>query len=95
MGQIAAACKAILLSTGLSDEAYQCYALATFRTTCRKYLHKSRKAILHDLVASTRGKEGKWFAAAKDAKHYYLALQLAQKSPVDNRTLIDEHGQRS
>jgi hypothetical protein len=43
---------------------------------------------LNDLVASTPGDEGKWFAAAKDAKLYDLALKLAQRSPVDHRTLI-------
>jgi hypothetical protein len=42
---------------------------------------------LNDLVASTPGEEGKWFAAAKDAKLYVLALKLAQRSPVDHRTL--------
>lgn len=97
MGEIAATCEAILLSSGLADEAYQRYALAanrggtylaTFRAICRKYPHKSPEAVLNDLVASTPGEEGKWFAAAKDAKLYHLALQLAQKSPVDHRTLI-------
>jgi hypothetical protein len=43
---------------------------------------------LSDLVANTPGDEGKWFAAAKDAKLYDLALKLAQRSPVDHRTLI-------
>ena len=41
-----------------------------------------------DLVGSTPGDEGKWFAAAKDAKLYDLALTLARKSPVDHRTLM-------
>ena len=95
--QIAEACEAILLSSGLSDEAYQRYALAanragtflaTFRAICRKYPNKTPEAILHDLAASTPGEEGKWFAAAKDAKLYDLALKLAQRSPVDHRTLI-------
>jgi len=97
LGQIAEACEAILLSSGLADEAYQRYAfdanragtyLTTFRAICRKYPHKTPEAILEDLVASRPGEEGKWFAAAKDAKLYDLALKLAQKSPVDHRTLI-------
>lgn len=97
LGQIAEACEAILLSSGLADEAYLRYAfdanragtyLTTFRAICRKYPHKAPVAILEDLVASTPGDEGKWFAAAKDAKLYDLALKLAQKSPVDHRTLI-------
>lgn len=94
---IAEACEAILLSSGLVDEAYQRYALvanragtylATFRAICRKYPHKKPEDVLDDLVASTPGDEGKWFTAAKDAKLYDLALKLAQRSPVDHRTLI-------
>jgi hypothetical protein len=97
LGQIAEVCEAILLSSGLADEAYRRYAidanqagtyLATFRTICRKYPHMKVDAVLADLVASTPGEEGKWFAAAKDAKLYDVALKLAQKSPVDHRTLI-------
>ena len=94
---IAETCEAILLSSGLADEAYQHYALvanragtylATFRAICRKYPHKPPEDVLNDLVVSTPGDEGKWFAAAKDAKLYDLALKLAQRSPVDHRTLI-------
>ena len=97
VGQISEACEAILLSSGLADEAYQRYALAanragtylaTFRAICRKYPHMKPVDVLNDLVASTPGEEGKWFAAAKDAKLYDLALKLAQRSPVDHRTLI-------
>jgi hypothetical protein len=94
---IAETCEAILLSSGLAEEAYQRYALvanragtylATFRAICRKYPHKSPEDVLNDLVASTPGDEGKWFAAAKDAKLYDLALKLAHRSQVDHRTLI-------
>ena len=97
LGQIAEACEAILLSSGLADEAYQRYAieanqagtyLATFRAICRKYSHRAPESVLADLVAGTPGDEGKWFAAAKDAKRYALAVELAQKSPVDHRSLI-------
>ncbi len=96
-GQIAEACETILLSSGLANEAYQRYALAanragtylaTFRAICRKYPNMKPADVLNDLVASTPGEEGKWFAAAKDAKLYDLALKLAQRSPVDHRTLI-------
>lgn len=96
-GEIAAACEAILLSSGLADEAYERYAfeanqagtyLATFRAICRKYPHKRPEVILVDLAASMPGQEGKWFAAAKDAKLYDLALTFARKSPVDHRTLM-------
>jgi len=32
---------------------------------------------LADLIATTPGEEGKWFAAAKDLKPYELALEFA------------------
>ena len=97
LGAIATACEAILLSSGLADEAYERYAfeanqagtyLATFRAICRKYPHKTPEAILLDLVSRTPGQEGKWFAAAKDARLYALAVTLARTSPVDHRTLM-------
>jgi hypothetical protein len=97
LGQIAEVCEDILLSTGLADEAYRKYAfqanqagtyLATFRAICRKYPTRTPESILADLVASTPGDEGKWFAAAKDMKLFDVAVQLAQRSPVDHRTLI-------
>lgn len=43
--------------------------------------------MLADLVASTPGEEGKWFAAAKDAGLQREALTLATRSPCDPRTL--------
>lgn len=95
--QIAQACEAILLSSGMADEAYGRYAyeanqagtyLATFRTICKKYPGRTPESILVDLVNRTPGEEGKWFAAAKDAKLYDVALDLARKSPVDHRTLL-------
>ena len=97
LGLIAATCEGILISSGLMDEAYQRYAfeanqggtyLTTFRTICKKYPHKAPEVVLNDLVSRTPGEEGKWFAAAKDAKLYELALGLAKRSPVDHRTLI-------
>jgi tetratricopeptide (TPR) repeat protein len=93
---IAQACEEILLSSGMADEAYQRYAivanqgttyLATFRAICRKYPYKTPVDILNDLVISTPGQAGKWFAAAKDAGLYELAIELARQSPVDHRTL--------
>lgn len=96
VGLIAQTCEAILLSSGLADEAYARYAfdanqagtyLATFRGICRKYPDKPPESILQDLVARTPGDEGKWFAAAKDSGLYDLAFTLARKSPVDHRTL--------
>jgi hypothetical protein len=93
---IALVCEEILLSSGLAEEAYERYTvvanqrstyLATFRTITGKYPHKRPAEVLRDLVASTPGQEGKWFAAAKDAKLYDAAIQLAGRSPCDPRTL--------
>jgi hypothetical protein len=73
---IARACEEILLTSGLADEAYARYAIeanqrttfvSTFRSIEKKYPTKPAAKILDDLVASTPGQEGKWFAAAKDA----------------------------
>jgi hypothetical protein len=94
---IARTCEEILLSSGLSEEAYNCYALAanqsttylaTFRAIVKKYPHKSASDILRDLVASQPGSEGKWFTAAKDAGLFDLAIELVNKSPTDPRTLV-------
>ena len=94
---IAQACERILLSSGMAEEAYERYAyeanqagtyLATFRAICKKYPGRTPESILTELVDRTPGEEGKWFAAAKDAKLYDVALFLARKSPVDHRTLM-------
>ena len=94
--QIAEACEAILLSSGLVDEAYLRYAieanqgstnLATFRAITKKYPHIPSEQVLRDLIASTPCAEGKWFAAAKDAGLFTLAAELASQSPTDPRTL--------
>jgi len=95
--QIAQTCEEILLSSGMSDEAYRRYGiaanqgstyLATFRALAKKYSHKDKEDILRDLIASTPGDEGKWFAAAKDAGLFDVAIELVQSSPTDPRTLI-------
>ena len=94
--QIAQACEEILLSSGLLDEAYRRHAieanqgttnLATFRAIAKKYPHKQPEEILRDLVSSTPGAEGKWFAAAKDVGLFEVAVELATRSPTDPRTL--------
>jgi hypothetical protein len=91
-----AMCEEILLSSGLSEEAYARYGvranrrgtyLATFRAVAEKYPNKAAAEILADLVATTPGEEGKWFAAAKRAGLYDEALAVARRSPCDPRTL--------
>jgi hypothetical protein len=42
---------------------------------------------LTDLIATTPGEEGKWFATAKQIKLYDLTLELANRSHCDPKTL--------
>ncbi|OIQ97852.1 hypothetical protein GALL_201770 [mine drainage metagenome] len=94
--QIAQACEAILLESGLEEDAYRRFAiganqdttyLATFRAIARKYPGIPKETILRDLVASTPGNEGKWFAAAKDTGLFDMAAELARHRSADPRTL--------
>jgi hypothetical protein len=91
-----ALCEEILLSSGLVVEAYQRYGLranrggtylATFRAVAKKYPDRKPSEILADLVKTTPGDEGKWFAAAKEAGLYADALALARRTPCDPKTL--------
>ena len=90
-------CEQLLLSSGLVDEAYQRYGLRAHRATTyagwfravrKRYPDKPAAEVLADLVAETSGEEGKWFAAAKDAKLFDQAISLANLSPCDPKTLI-------
>ncbi len=90
------ACEAILISSGLHEEAYQRYGLgaavgnsflARFRAVAKRYPMKDPSQILADLIATTPGEEGKWFATAKELKLYDLALELADRTPCDPKTL--------
>ena len=90
------ACEEILISSGLYDEAYRRYGLraaqgnsylARFRAVAKRYPMIAPAGILSDLINTTPGEEGKWFATAKDLKLYELALQLAEKSPCEPKTL--------
>ncbi len=90
------ACETILISSGLYEEAYQRYGLgaavghsflARFRAVAKRYPIKDPSQILADLIATTPGEEGKWFATAKELKLYDLALELANRTPCDPKTL--------
>jgi hypothetical protein len=94
-------CEEILLSSGLVDEAYERYALtanqagtylAWFRAVAKKYPHKAAAEVLDDLVKTTPGEEGKWYAAAKEAGLYDQAVELAKRTPCDPRTLTRAAG---
>lgn len=95
-GDVDALCEEILCSSGLADEAYERYGvranrggtyLSTFRAVAKKYPYKKASEVLADLVTTTPGDEGKWFAAAKEAGLYDEALALASRTPCDPRTL--------
>jgi hypothetical protein len=90
------ACEEILISSGLHEEAYRRYGLsaavgnsyiARFRAVAKRYPMKDKSQILSDLIATTPGEEGKWFATAKDLKLYDLALELANQTHCDPKTL--------
>lgn len=90
------ACEEILISSGLHQEAYQRYGLsaavgnsyiARFSVVRKRYPMKAPSQILADLIATTPGEEGKWFAAAKQIKLYDLAMELANRTPCDPKTL--------
>lgn len=94
--EVDAICEEILLSSGLVEEAYHRYGLranrrstylATFRAVATKYPGKAPGEVLADLVKTTPGEEGKWFAAAKAAALYEEALALASRTPCDPKTL--------
>jgi hypothetical protein len=93
---IAAACEEVLLAAGRVEEAYRRYALeatrgtsylATYRALARKYPHKRPEELLGDLVATTPGDEGKWFATAKEVGLLDEAVRLANLAPCDPKTL--------
>ncbi|WP_135607059.1 hypothetical protein [Solemya velesiana gill symbiont] len=90
------ACEQILISSGLDDEVYRRYGLsaavgnsyiARFRSVAKRYPMKDKSQILSDLIATTLGEDGKWFATAKELELYDLALELANRSPCDPKTL--------
>ena len=89
-------CEDFLISIGEVERAYKQYAMRTnesntrintFRAVAKKYPNKDKAEILMDLIGSTPGSEGKWFATARKLGFMDLALHLAQKSPCDPKTL--------
>jgi hypothetical protein len=93
---VADVCESILLELGERERAYRQYAmeahqrhtnLATLKSLAARYPEKDPAMLVADLVAAHPGTEGKWFAAAKSAGLYDVALHLATRSPTDPRTL--------
>lgn len=90
------ACEEILILSGMYEAAHRRYGLsaavgssyiARFRAVAKRYPMKDKSQILTDLIATTPGEEGKWFAAAKELELYDLALELTNRSPCDPKTL--------
>lgn len=97
MAGLARFAEGVLLQAGRRAEAYEKYALeanrattyiATYRLLSERYPEIDADRLLTDLIATTPGQEGKWFATAKTLKRFDLAMQLAWKSPCDPKTLI-------
>ncbi len=97
MAGLARFAEGVLLQAGRRSEAYEKYALeanrattylATYRLVSKKYPEIDADRLLSDLIATTPGEEGKWFATAKTLRRFDLAMQLAWKSPCDPKTLI-------
>lgn len=83
-----------LLQAGRRQHAYERYGiathqpssrLATFRSLAKAYPEIEPERLLRDLIASTPGEEGKWFATAPSLKRYELAIELAEASPCEPR----------
>lgn len=97
MAGLARFAEGVLLHAGRRTEAYERYALeanrsttylATFRLIAGKYPEIDPDRVLSDLIATTPGQEGKWFATAKTLRRFELAMQLAWRSPCDPKTLV-------
>lgn len=97
MAGLARFAESVLLESGRRTEAYEKFALeanrattylATYRLVSKKYPELDPDRLLSDLIGTTPGEEGKWFATAKTLKRFDLAMQLAWKSPCDPKTLI-------
>jgi len=97
MAGLARFAERVLLQAGRRSEAYEKYALeanrattylATYRLVSKKYPEIDADRLLTELIATTPGEEGKWFATAKTLKRFDLAMQLAWESPCDPKTLI-------
>ena len=82
------------MSLGRTEEAYRRYGLyahragtylATFRAVAKVYPSVPRAQIFSDLIATTPGEEGKWFATAKELGLYDIALKLVRSRPVIRR----------
>lgn len=93
---IAQFCERILISQGREEEAYRRFGLpsvsgntylAMWRDLVKRYPDLDARRILEDLI-ETQGSKGKWFAAAKTAKYFDIALDCAAQPSAAPATLI-------
>jgi hypothetical protein len=89
-------CEAVLIKHDRSDEAYRRYGLpaaqgttnvAIYRALIRQYPNRDRREMLLDLINS-RGEKGKWFASAKDAGFFDIAIECAASYGAEPSTLV-------
>lgn len=89
-------CERVLLDADRRDEAYRRYGvhaahantyLAVFRATTRRYPERDPRQVLIDLIEA-RGERGKWFAAAKSAGFFDVALDCARLGATEPATLV-------
>ena len=94
--QIDRFCEDVLIKSGRADDAYDRHGLRTatgptylaiYRETAKRYPDRDRRQVLLDLI-EMRGERGKWFAAAKDADLFDIALLCARDFAAEPATLI-------
>lgn len=93
---IAQFCERILVAQGREEESYRRFGLpsvsgntylAMWRDLVKRYPDLDARRILEDLI-ETQGSKGKWFAAAKTAKYFDIALDCAAQPSAAPATLI-------
>ena len=93
---IAQFCEGILVRQGREEDAYRRFGLPTaasntylamWRDLVKRYPDLDARRILEDLI-ETQGTKGKWFAAAKTAKYFDIALDCAAHPDAAPATLI-------
>jgi len=89
-------CESVLIDMDRTEEAYKKYGLNTpsygtylniYRGICKKYPTVDKRKVLLDLIERT-GNKGKWFAAAKAAGQFDIALECAMTGDCDPDTLL-------
>ena len=89
-------CEKTLLEAERADEAYDKYGLriqergtyiSVYRSLVSKYPQRDARQILLDLMERS-GEKGKWFAAAKDAGFFDIALACARSGRAEPSTLL-------